>query len=138
MRRDYDDDYDDDDDPPPRRGMPPLLIAILSLLFLGCACCGGLAYVGMGMFSEQAMVQIRENPEVVEHVGEVREGKLNWGASFSHNDVDVFVFDVKGPKGSGQVTASFETSSADEEVLNSGEIKMASGETYDLLPVEKD
>ncbi len=48
--------------------------------------------------------------------------------------MDVFVFEVKGAKGEGIVTAEFVTIDVDTEAVTSGEIKLPSGETYDLFP----
>ena len=94
-------------------GLPILLAA---LMFLGCC---GLMGVGMGfgaysafqISGDMAKQQYGDDPVIQQHIGEIQSISLNLSASAEESQqpsaagASIMVFDVSGPKGSGQLIA---------------------------------
>ncbi|MEX2027117.1 MAG: hypothetical protein WEH44_07445 [Pirellulaceae bacterium] len=90
-------------------GLPILLVA---LMFLGCCGLMGVgAYSAFQMSGEAAKQQFGGDPVIQEHLGEIQNISLNLPATNEEQakgtalGVSVVVFDVSGPKGSGQLIA---------------------------------
>ncbi len=97
---------------------------------LACGCCGGLTFFGMNVAADQVADSLRDNPVVVEHLGEIKECNWNVGESFQHDDDDVMVFDVEGSQGSGKIIGELNDNS---DGLISGHLETTNG-TFDLFP----
>lgn len=74
-------------------------------------CCGGgvfLVNFGVGQLGKQLTIQIKNNPAVVENVGEIESLEVNWGgtveeAQQSGESDSGLIFDIKGSKGSAKL-----------------------------------
>jgi len=123
------------------RGRPRTLLIVLAVIgglaLVGCLGFVGLVFLGKSLFMDQAMATLNRNPVILQHVGEISEMEINWTRSGLEEDLNVCVYDVKGVKGTGIVTAEFIAIDADTEALASGELELSSGETYDLFPKEE-
>jgi hypothetical protein len=91
---------------------------------------------GLGLVSDQVQVDLRGNPVMQAHVGEVIHFDVNITRSMMEPDAETFVFDVKGVKGSGRVIAKCVTVDADREKVTAGRLRLDSGTEYDLFPRE--
>ncbi len=125
--------------PQHRRSSAGIIIAIVAGIGLVgvlvcCGLCGGLGYFGMNVFSEQVANELRDNPILREHIGEIQSFTLNFTATAAHDSEDVFVFDVQGSKGQGVVTAESQTIPDDSEAVISATLRLPTGEVIDLLP----
>ncbi len=111
---------------------------------LGAAGCGllvllgtaGVVFVGWNLFQDQAEKALDANPVIRQHVGEIERIEADLVASALAEGVDDFVFRIEGTKGTGVVAAEFVTIDADTEEIRSGTLRLSSGETYELLPLD--
>ena len=90
-------------------GLPILLVAVM---FLGCCGLMGVgAYSAFHLTGEMAKQQFGADPVIQQHVGEIQSISLNLSATEEERQkgvaqgANVVVFDVSGPKGSGQIIA---------------------------------
>jgi hypothetical protein len=84
------------------------VIAIVGGLgLLSCCCCGGFGYFALDQAGQQVAGALRSNPIVQEQLGGVDDVSLNLEATGAEGQTgggQVLVYDVTGPKGTGQVT----------------------------------
>jgi hypothetical protein len=115
-----------------------VVVIIIALCVAGglcvVVCCGGLAYFGMGATSEEVRTKLEANPRFTQHVGQVQGFSLDYVASFSNEEDDVFVYNVKGSKWSGRVTVKHETDDNGDEQILWARFTLASGEKVELKP----
>lgn len=97
--------------PQPSSGTRTLvwILGTISLIFcLGAAACCGFGYWGFGQLQNQMSAQIKEavakSPEVEEHVGTISELELSFSAMSLPAESGKMVFDVRGSKGSAQIS----------------------------------
>ena len=95
-------------------------------------CCGGLMHFGMGAQAEEVRSALEANPKFVEHVGQVQQFSVNYMASFSDDDDEVFVYDVKATKWSGRITVKHETGDDGNEKVIWAKFTLPSGEKIEL------
>ncbi len=117
-------------------------------LLFGCGGCavvvalvtifGGWALLkfGLGVFSGEVESELRSNPVIIEHIGLIEEFEIDLGASFAEEGDEVFIFRVRGSKGSGLVTATCVTTDDGTEEVVAGTVQLDSGETLDLFPAD--
>ena len=125
--------------PPPPSGSSsgwlwPLLVGGV-LLFL---CCGGgvvgFAWFGLNIMGEEIANELRDNPKLREHIGELESAEMDIIASGAENDDDTFVYRVKGDKGSGRVTVRQITDENGDEVIEEATLRLPTGENVELVP----
>lgn len=105
--------------PQPRRGgsVWPWVLGIgggvVLLLCCGCGLFGYFGFTGvMGVLEGMVRDQIKDDPVIVQHIGELQSVKTNLTATGEEKQRNpqpgrnVLVFDVKGTKGSGQVVGT--------------------------------
>ncbi len=104
--------------PPRRSGSPWMWILGIGggVVLLLCCGCGMLGYFGfygvMGVMEGMVRDQIKDDPVIVEHIGELQTVKTNITATGEEKQQNpqpgrnVLVFDVTGTKGSGQVVGT--------------------------------
>jgi hypothetical protein len=95
-------------------------------------CCGGIVHFGMGVQAEEIRSELEANPKFIEQVGQVQEFSVNYMASFSDQDDEVFIYDVQGTKWSGRVTVKHETGADGKEKVIWVKFTLPSGETIEL------
>ena len=89
---------------------------------------------GLDEFDRQVQVEVEGHPVIVEHIGAIQEFSHDWDASMAEPGEDVWVFDIRGEKGSGRLRAECVTIDADTEDVPSGELILDSGQTVQLFP----
>jgi len=89
---------------------------------------------GFDEFEAEIEQQLRENPVLVERIGELHEFEIDWRRSFAEVGEEVFVFKVEGSRGTGWVRLGSETLENDREEIHWGKLELPSGETVDLFP----
>jgi hypothetical protein len=113
------------------------IIVLIVSLIVGAGlclvvCCGGIVNFGMGVQAEEVRSELEANPKFIEHVGQVQEFRVNYMASFSDQNNDVFVYDVKGTKWSGRLTVKHETGADGKEKVIWAKMTLSSGEQVEL------
>lgn len=106
-----------------------ILGGIAAMLLLGMLALVALGMSGWNMFAEQARVAVQAQPEVLEHIGTIREFDFNMTETGEAEGSDEFVFDLVGSKGKGRLRAHFVTIDADHEALGSGSLILPDGRT---------
>lgn len=104
-------------------------------LFFVLACCGGGLGLGMlGIRFEEANMetQLRDNVQVRQHLGEISEFKTNYTKSFANDDEDIWVYDVKGSKGSAEMTITTSTDADFESTIEGVVMRLPTGETIEV------
>ena len=104
-------------------------------------CCGGgiaLGVFGLNLMTKAVEVELRDNPVLVEKLGPVQSFELDWTASFAKDEDDIFVFQVQGEKGRGEITAHCITEDDASEQVKSASLRLPSGETFELLLPEEE
>ena len=109
------------------RSRQMICVAGLVVCFTASAC--GL----LDEFERQVAEDIKANPVIVNHNGEITAIEVDWTATGEEPDEDVFVFNLTGTKGNGTLTAECITVDADHEDVVSGSLQIPSGETIDLF-----
>lgn len=127
---------------PPTFGVPPqkksntIWIVLALLLFGGvaiCGCCGGIVYFGFGVLSTEIANELRDNPTLREHVGEIQSFDVNFVASAAEEDEDAYVYEVVGDKGSGTVTVKSITDDEGNEEIIWARLRTPDGTTVELV-----
>src|SRR5262245_19018052 len=93
-------------------------LPILAVVVVFAGCCGLMGIGGaaaMQIPAEMAKKQYTNDPAIREHIGELESVSTNFGAAIQEQekrtkagappDANILVFDVHGPKGSGQIIA---------------------------------
>jgi hypothetical protein len=126
--------------PRKRASSPWRWVAILlacGFVLLLFSCCGGVFLVGgygLNMVTEEVKGLLADNPKLQKHVGEIESFEMNWRKSFLEDDDETFFYDVKGSKGSGQITVNQITNDEGDEEIRSAVLRLPDGRTVDLVP----
>ncbi len=124
---------------PPRPKRSTAWICILLALLGGgglLVCCGGggaLVYFGLGVMGEEVADQLRDHPVIQEQLGGIDEIEVDFTASAARDDDDEFVFKVKGPKGSGTLTAKTVTDDEGDDHVERASLRTDKG-TFEIIP----
>jgi hypothetical protein len=126
-------------DPPPRKPVPKALWWALGgggalLLLLCCCSCGGLFMFGMNIAEEEIAVQLRDNPKFREHIGELESIEIDMIASSAQNDAEVFVYRVRGNKGSGRLTVREGSDAEWNTTIERADLRLPDGAQVQILP----
>jgi hypothetical protein len=119
-----------------------VVVIIIGLCLAGglclLVCCGGFVHFGFGLTAEQVRNKLEADQRFVQHVGQVQSFSVDYIASFSDDEDDVFVYNVKGSKWSGRVTVKHETDDEGDEQIVWARFTLASGEKVELTPIAAD
>lgn len=121
-----------------------VLAAVGSIFLIGMVVCCGAGYflvdAGKKMIADGAAQELRDNPIVQEHIGEIDEIEIDFGEVISNaqdqdeDDLSItFVFRVKGSKGSGKILMRQDDG---DEAIASAQLVMDDGTQYEL-PLEE-
>ena len=116
------------------------VFAIVGVLAVvgGLVCCGGgyfLFNAATDLVAEAAAQELKKNPVVKEHIGNIESLEINLRESAKQNQETegvVFVFDIKGDKGSGKIVV---VPGENENEFESINLVMDDGTTHEI-PVE--
>jgi hypothetical protein len=87
----------------------------------------------MKIISTEIANDLRDNPVMREHVGEIQSFDINLTASAAEPDDDVYVFDVVGDKGTGTATVKSITDEDGNEQIVWATRRTSDGTTFDLV-----
>ncbi len=126
--------------PSPTKGKSNKTLVILILVLVGgffLICyggLGGLTYFGLDIVSSEVENQVRNHPTIKSEIGEIKSFDMSLTKSAHIREDDVFVFDVQGTKGDGEVTAKIFTNSEGMEEIIRASLKTSTGRTMSLIP----
>lgn len=125
------------DEPPVRRtNSSSCLLWVVGFGLVGVICCvlccGGFAYFGFNLMSTEVEVAIRDNPQVREHLGDLQSVSLNLMKSVADNGDQTWVYNVKGSKGTGELTVVEINGPSGKKSFHSAKLRLADGRTIDV------
>ena len=105
----------------------------------GCACfmllsvggIGVLAILGLNGISADIEVQLRDHPQVRQHLGELQSLEFDFSKS-SINQDDAFVYTATGSEGSAEMTVVSESSFDNQEQIHSVTMRLQDGQVIEL------
>src|SRR5688572_5449554 len=112
-------------------GVPILLVAVM---LLGCCGLGIGAYSAAQMTGEMARQQYGNHPVIQEHIGDIQSISPNFAATSEEQQkpasagTSVIVFDVSGPKGSGQLIAQQQPGGEAGNMYSDARLRTSAGE----------
>ena len=120
--------------PSPTKGKSNKTLVILILVLICCGGLGELTYFGVDIVSSEVENQVRNHPMIKAEIGEIKSFDMSLTKSAHIREDDVFVFDVQGTKGDGEVTAKIFTNSEGMEEIIRASLKTSTGKTMSLIP----
>lgn len=108
---------------------------------LGCAvvgvvmmfvCCGGIGYFGINLMTSEVQAELRDHPQIREHLGELSSVRLNLFKSMAHDGEDIWVYDLTGAKGKGEITIHHVTDESGDEAFHSATLRLSDGQTIQI------
>ncbi len=122
--------------PAPKPSKTPIILAVVGGIGLICVlvCCGAGIWVvqfGMSVVSADIENQLRDHPEIEEHVGAIQSLEVDWAKSMAEDDYDIWTYDVEGTKAKGELIVESE-SDFDSEVIVSATLRLSTGEEIEL------
>jgi hypothetical protein len=131
--------------PPPEYHSPPrkksnawiwVLLACIAggTVLMCCGGGGGLVYFGLNLIGQEVADDLRDHPKVQEQLGGIEEISFNFTKSAARDDDDEYVFDVKGPKGTGTLICKTADSDDGETEVVSASLRTSDGQTHVLRP----
>ena len=128
--------YQPPQSPSPTKGKSNKTLVILILVLVGgfFLICGGLTYFGLDIVSSEVGNQVRDHPTIKAEIGEIKSFDVSLTKSAHIREDDVFVFDVQGTKGNGEVTAKIFTNSEGMEEIIRASLTTSTGRTISLIP----
>lgn len=124
--------------PPPQKSSSAglwIALAVAGVVLLVCGGgCGALVFVGLNVAEEEIAAQVRDNPKLREHVGEIESLDMDIIASGAEDDDDVFVYRVKGSKGSGKLTIREGTTDGFDTTVEEATLRLPDGTTVQIVP----
>ena len=106
-------------------------------LFLVLLCCGGTFGVitfGVNMIEAEVKDKLRDNAKLREHIGEIQSLDTDFTASMAAEDEDTYRYNVRGTKGSGELTVKQRTDEDGNEVIDEATLRLPDGKTVPIVP----
>lgn len=146
----YEDEYENhyaneyEENPRRRRKSPStstVVIIVLAVIGGGgiLVCCGGMGalfYFGAHVVAKEVELELRDNPVLIQHIGEIEDLRMDWTATAAHPDQDVLVFTVRGTKGQGEVIVNTVTQFDENNQVQWATLRLPDGEEIPLIEPE--
>ncbi|USI98998.1 hypothetical protein MUG10_12845 [Xanthomonas prunicola] len=110
-------------------------VVLFGMLVLGALI--WLMAIGWSLFADQARSALQADAVVQEHIGQIRDMRVDLYRTSLTPGSDEFVFDVEGDRGTGRVHATWISDGAEREILSTGVLTLRDGTEY-TLPAEAD
>lgn len=110
------------------------IVGTISVLCIGL-CCGGFVWLmsfGLNILGEQVAEQLRDNPVILEHIGQIQTCDVDFSKSAAHADEDTMVYKIEGTKGKGELVAQSESTADGNEIVIWAELRLPSGEKIEV------
>lgn len=115
------------------------MILIVTAVVLGggtLVCCGGFVYFGLNIMSAEVEAELRDNARLREHIGEIQKLTVDFTRSLANDDDDIFVYNVRGTKASGELTVHHITGDDGKEIVLAASLRLSDGRTIELIGEE--
>lgn len=123
---------------PPRRSSSAWIYILAAFGMLGLlVCCGGgalLTWFGKNVGEEEITAQLRDNPKLREHIGEIKNLDMDFVASGAQDDSDVFVYNVEGSKSSGRLTIRESMDDDFSTIVEEATLRLPDGSEVKVVP----
>lgn len=106
--------------------------AVVSGIMMVFLCCGGIGYFGVNIMNTEVQAELRDNPQIREHLGELSSVQLNMFKSMTHDGDDIWVYDLTGSKGKGEITIHQTTNDSGDEEFHSATLRLSDGQTIEI------
>jgi hypothetical protein len=124
--------------PPPRRSSLTWLWVLLGGgMLMMVICCGGgilLTRFVVGVLAVEVKDQLRDNPKIREHIGEITQFDMDFTGSMAAEGDDTYRYNVRGTKGFGELTVRHHTADDGKEVVDEASLRLADGKTVQVVP----
>ncbi len=110
-------------------------VVLMAMLVFGALI--WLMSTGWSLFADQARSALQADALVQEHIGQIRDMRVDLYRTSLAPGSDEFVFDVQGDRGTGRVHATWVSDGAEREILSTGVLTLRDGTEY-TLPAETD
>ena len=88
---------------------------------------------GSELMEDAVRAELRGNPVIVEHIGEIQSVDLQLMASARHSGEDVYGFELQGTKGQGSLDAVIVTAENGGEEVVWAVLKLPDGRNFDVV-----
>jgi hypothetical protein len=116
---------------PPQKSRKKLVWILLGvgalLVVLVCGGVIGVVKFGFNIIEAEIRNQVRDEPVLIEHIGQIEKMDVDLTESAALNDDDTFVYHVTGSKGSGVLTVKHVTNDAGDEEIQSADLRLPDG-----------
>lgn len=85
----------------------------------------------MSVVSADIENQLRDHPQIEEHVGAIQSLEVDWAKSAAEDDEDIWTYDIEGTKASGELIVE-SVSDDDGEVIVAATLRLSTGEVIEL------
>lgn len=105
-------------------------------LFVALLCCGGvgLVVVGVNMLEVEVKNELRDNPKLREHIGEIESLDTDFVESMALEDDETYRYRVRGTKGAGELTVKQHTDADGNEVIDEARLRLSDGTQVQIVP----
>lgn len=107
------------------------VVSLLGVL----VCCGGFVafmYSFGQLMSAEIEMELRDHPKIQEHIGEIESMSMDFSKSMAIEGEDVYVYDVQGDKGSGELTVESITNWEGTEEVVDASLRLPDGRVIEL------
>ncbi len=121
------------DEIPVRKSRWPLFLTLVGILFVLSVVIGGCLFVkfGMSVITSDLEMQLRDHPQVQQHLGEISNLRFNFAKSGAIADDTKMVYDVDGSESNAELTIQSVTTDT-TEIIRSVSMRVEGGETIEL------
>lgn len=117
--------------PPPQKSRKKLVWTLLGvgalLVVLVCGGVIGVVKFGFNVIEAEIRNQVRDEPALIEHIGQIEKMDVDLTESAALNDDDTFVYHVTGSKGKGVLTVRHVTNDAGDEEIQTADLRLSDG-----------
>lgn len=101
-------------------------------VIVGLLCCGGIGYVTTNVMSTKVELKLRDNAQIREELGELSSVRINFLKSTTRNDSDVWVYDLSGAKGKGELTIQRTADFENDQNFRTATLRLSDGKTVEI------
>lgn len=91
-------------------------------------------WFGKNVGEQEIATQLRDNPNLREHIGEIQSLEMDIIASGAQDDSDVYVYGVQGTKGSGTLTIRESMDADFSTIVEEATLRLPDGTEVQIVP----
>jgi hypothetical protein len=106
--------------------------ALMALLCVGGVV--GVVVLGFNIMTAEVKEQVRDNPKLREHIGEVINLDIDFVGSMAVEGDDTYRYKVRGTKSDGELTIRHHTNDDGDEVIDEAWLRLPTGDKVTIIP----